>query len=441
MDELRIVLPEQANSILAAVSGGADSVALLALLKWAAAEAGVRLTAAHFEHGIRAEDSLADAAFVRDLCAEWRIPLIEGSGDVPAFAKAWGMGLEEAAREARYTFLRSAREQAGAQLIALAHHRDDQAETVMMHLFRGSGLGGMTGMKALDGELYRPLLNVRKETLVSFLREKGIPWREDATNRKTDTPRNGLRICVLPEAERFYPGAKQAVCRFAEIAALENDYMEQETDRFLLKSSRRFPGGYLIAREDECVHPAILMRAVHRLTGLSHDPVRRACGLYGKACGRESLSAGWTAEMGGGGLYLLNGGYQGIGEKTLFLKGETDLGELGILKAEKGRGVPVKDQPFCQELDARALEGAVIRTRLPGDVIHPLGAKGRQKLKEYFINRHVDRAVRDCIPLIAKGKDVLWVMGFGISEEAKLKEGAEPVRLELTGWPLQKIGG
>lgn len=442
MDELRIVLPEKVNSILVAVSGGADSVALLTLLKEAAAEKKIRLTAAHFEHGIRGEASLADAAFVRGLCMRWHVPLIEGSADVPAFAREMGMGIEQAAREARYAFLREAKQEAGAQVIALAHHRDDQAETVMMHLLRGSGLQGMTGMRVLEGDLYRPLLHVSKEALVAFLQNEGIDWREDATNRETDTPRNGLRWRVFPEAERFYPGAKAAVVRFSEIASAENDYMERETDRVIRESGCALPGGWLLRLEDkDALHPALIMRAVRRMTGLSYDAVKRACELCLCTSGREGLAEGWRAERGGQGLYLLDGSWKGLDSRALLSEGVTELGSLGRLKAEKGRGIPVRDDVFCQELDRKALEGAVVRTRLPGDTIHPLGAPGRQKLKEYLINRHVDRPLRDFIPLLAKGKNVLWAIGVGISEEVRLKEGSEPVRLTQTGWPLQKSGG
>ena len=451
MDELRIIPPEKETGmtgILAAVSGGADSVALLALLREAAKTYPLRLTAAHFEHGIRAEASLADAAFVRALCDEWRIPLIEESADVPALAKARSIGMEEAAREARYEFLRRARVQARANYIALAHHRDDQAETALMHLLRGCGLRGMVGMKEFDGVLYRPLLKYPKEVLTSYLRERGIAWREDATNQEADNPRNALRLNVLPAVDRIYPGAREAICRFSEIAAAENDFMDGAADEFLGQRAQKLPFGWMLELESgdssQPVHRALLMRGIHRLTGLSHEAVTRIAGLWNNPDAVRSicLEGGWLAERGWRGLYLVQGAWNGLPGISLPAQGEVALPDgLGRLTIAPGRGVPVAGNPFCQELDADALEGAVIRTRRNGDVIRPLGAPGRQKLSDYFINRRIDRPLRDMIPLIARENEILWVAGEGISERAKLTKTSRAVRIELTGWPLQKFGG
>lgn len=451
MDEVKIILPPGGNGklhILAAVSGGADSVALLALLRDAVRTQSIALTAAHFEHGIRAEESLADAAFVRDLCAGWDIPLIEGQADVPALAKARSVGLEEAARNARYEFLHEARAQVGADYIALAHHRDDQVETVMMHLLRGSGLHGMTGMKEVDGVLYRPLLQIPKETLVCYLMDWGIPWREDATNREADNPRNALRLNVLPEIDRIYPGAREAVCRFARMAAEEDGYMERAAQAYLERHAVGLPSGWLIelshSEERWADEKPLLMRAMHRITNLEYEAVRRVVSLWEKPTGQRSVSLekGWNAERGRRGIYLLRRDYVEPDELPLQDSGSMELPcGLGVLTISSGTGVPVQNDPFCQELDAAALEGAVIRTRRDGDFIHPLGAPGRQKLSDYFINRHVDRPLRDIVPLLAKGNEVYWVMGEGISEKAKLKEGIRAIRLRLTDSPLQKLGG
>ncbi len=442
MNKLDIVLPEDRGGIVAAVSGGADSVAMLLLLHEACRAHCVCLTAAHFEHGIRAEASLADAAFVRRLCQERGIELIEGSADVPALAAERSVGIEEAARDARYEFLRQAKRQAGAKYIALAHHQDDQAETVLMHLLRGCGLRGLVGMSELEGDLYRPLIGVSKQTLVDFLTESGVSWREDATNYLPDNPRNALRINVFPQLEMCYPAAKRAICRFSDIAAEENAFMEAETDRFLENYSARLPFGWLILLpQDEEIHRAILMRAVHRLTQTGHEAVLRAVQLCGQKKGACELDGTWRAERGRLGLYLIEQGKSvQAWEYPLSQGGEVFLGAAGTLKTEQGSGIPVTDDRFCQELNAEELQGAVVRTRRNGDVIHPLGAAGRQKLKEYFINRRIDRPLRDVIPLIAKGSRILWVMGEGIAEEAKLtQENGKSVRVTLHGGVLRGL--
>ncbi len=434
MNKLGVVLPENTRGILAAVSGGADSVAMLFLLREACAEKSVRLTAAHFEHGIRAEASVEDAAFVRKLCGQLGVELVEGSADVPSIAAARSVGIEEAARDARYAFLRCAKAQVGADCIALAHHQDDQAETVLMHLLRGCGLKGMVGMREMEGDLYRPLLNISKQTLVDFLRESGISWREDATNFVPDTPRNALRINAIPQLECCYPAAKRAICRFSQIAADENDYLQTQTDRFLTESAVRFPFGWLVRlpKEKE-VHHAILMRALHRLTDAEYDAAYRAAQLCGREKGADEISGIWRAERGRLGLYLIDKmGRQSVPEEYPIPGfGQWMIGGLGHLTVEEGNGRAVREDPFCQEMNAEALRGAVVRTRRAGDVIHPLGAPGRQKLKEYFINRRIDRPLRDVIPLLAKGSEILWVMGEGISESAKLMDGMQAMRVTL----------
>ena len=451
MDEVRIILPEKKSGrlhILAAVSGGADSVALLALLREEATVQPFDLTAAHFEHGIRAEDSLADAAFVRTLCAEWGIRLIEGHGDVPSEAKRRSVGLEEAARDARYEFLARARAESGADYLALAHHRDDQAETVLMHLFRGSGLNGMKGMRPIEGALYRPLLDVSKETLVGYLIDRGIPWREDATNTIPDNPRNALRLRVLPEIERIYPGARRAVCRFSQIAAEEDAYVERQSLLFEQEHAATLPGMYLIELQSEGEawrgKRALLMRTVRRLTGLPFEAAAGIADLWENRNGPRAVDAGggWRGERGSLGLYLIRKDRKEADIWPMIAQGEICLpGGMGRVNVRRGDGIPVTDQPFCQELDASQAEGAVIRTRRNGDVIHPLGAPGRQKLSDYFINRKVDRPLRDVIPLLAKGNEILWVMGEGISEKAKLKEDTQAIRLEWLDSPIQKFGG
>lgn len=431
--KLEMLSPRPSGYVLAAVSGGADSVALLALLRECARAGEIRLAAAHFEHGIRGEESRADARFVKALCADWGIECHMGACDVPALAAGRHVGLEQAARDARYAFLRRVKAEIGADCIALAHHMDDQAETVLMHLLRGAGLRGASGMAAREGDLYRPLLAVRKSELIAYLEEMGIDWREDSTNAQADTPRNRLRLEALPALEAAYPGAARALCRFAGIAAREDDCMAAQTAAFLREYAEQTPVGLRIRTAANDVHDAIAMRAAHRLTGLDAAGCGMICALYRAQKGRVMLENGWLAEKTGNGLYLMRGDFRFNGELPLTGEGVCDLGTLGRVMV-RACDEPCRDsgeRRVCVSADA--VRGAVFRTRRAGDRIRPLGMSGRMKLSDYFINRRIDRPMRGATVLLARGSDVLWAAGVGLSEDARLKSGESGLELTLSG--------
>ena len=216
--------------LLVALSGGADSTALLAMLVGARKRLDLHLAAVHVNHGIRGSESRADAEFCEALCRELNVDFYLRNVDAPAAANASHEGIETVARRLRYDALREVRAQTHSAWIVLAHHRDDQAETVLMHLLRGCGGRGIGGMAEFSGDLYRPLLNVSKAELESFLLERGMCWREDSTNAVPDTPRNALRLNVLPLLEQSYPQAAKAIARYAQIARREDRLLDEMTD-------------------------------------------------------------------------------------------------------------------------------------------------------------------------------------------------------------------
>lgn len=419
--------PVRGKKLLVALSGGADSVALLALLR-AAGECG--LAAAHFEHGIRGEASRADADFCRDLCAKWKVEYFEARADVPAEARRRGQGLETTARELRYAFLRETRLRAGADYIALGHHMDDQAETVLMHLLRGAGSGGMRGMQPLAGDLFRPLLGLRKRELVAYLQENGIPWREDATNASGGTPRNLLRLKGLPALETAYPQAVPAIARQAALARDEDDYMLQAAREWLRAHLQRGPYGLLLSA-DPAVHPAVFRRAVRlALDGIPDFAETEALlGLMRAPRGRLALSGGRRAERTASGLYLLPATPLQPPEAALNIPGTTELAGICRVVAEPWNGPPLRENGPVQTLDRAALAGAVLRTRRKGDRIRPLGLGGEKLLSDYLTDRRVDRPLRDVLPLLARGGQILWAVGIGIAAEAALRPGRQGARL------------
>ena len=405
--------------LLIALSGGADSVALTLLLAEAADVLGLRLTAAHLDHGIRPE-SAEDAAWCRALCEKLGIPFISLRLDVPAKAASSGEGLETAARRLRYGWLRSVKSEIGADCIALAHHMDDQVETVLMHLARGAGPEGIGGMAVFSGDLYRPLLGIRREALRQYLRGRGVEWREDATNAVADTPRNALRLHGIPALELSYPQVVPAIARYADSARIESGYVAKQTEVYVSENCLALPGGHWLCLSPP-PHPAILRRSIRSLVGpdLPHERLEAAAALMESTRGRAELNGTHIAERGACGLYILEKQPFCPTGTALNLEGDTTFGGLCTLTAVPSAACPIRDDPMRQVLQKDALKGAVVRTRRPGDRIRPLGC-GEKLLSDYLTDRKIDRALRDRLALVARDNRVLWVCGVGIAEDAKL---------------------
>ena len=247
-------LLREVRCVLVGVSGGADSVALLAVLRELARRSDVvgqsggawRVAVAHLNHGIRPE-AAGDARFVRELCESWRVECVVGDADVPTEAARTGESIESAARRVRYEFLTGAAERVGAQAVAVAHHADDNAETVLHRALRGTGLAGLAGIpveRALGPvRLIRPMLHCRRAEIERFLAAAGLSWREDETNRHLDHRRNFLRHELLPRIrERVNPRASDALLRLAEQAQTASEFLRTEAQRVLDEAAVRGAG-------------------------------------------------------------------------------------------------------------------------------------------------------------------------------------------------------
>ena len=405
--------------LLIALSGGADSVALAALLAQARPLLGLTLDAAHLDHGIRAE-SARDAQWCRELCRELDIPFHTVRLDVPGERARTGEGLETVARRMRYGWLFELQKRLGADYIALAHHMDDQAETVLMHLARGTGPEGIVGMTEFSGTLDRPLLGCRKQQLVDYLLRRGLGWREDATNAVADNARNALRLHGIPALEQSYPRVVPAIARYALSAGIESDYVAKQTEVYLKTHALTGPFGRLLRLEDG-LHPALLRRAIRALceNDLGWERLNAVAALAEGNRGATEVSGDLYAQRGRLGIYFLHRRPPDMREAPLALCGNTTLDGLCAVEAGPAPPVPIRNDPMRQALDADALEGAVLRTRRDGDRIRPLGCGGKL-LSDYFTDKKLDRPLRDCVALVARGKDVLWACGLGISEDAKL---------------------
>ena len=230
-------MTDRGDGVLAAVSGGADSVCLLLLLNGMAAELGIRVFAFHMNHGIRGEEADRDEQFVGELCKQLEIPLTVAHEKVETYAEEHGLSGEEAGRILRYRHLEETAERYQCTKIAVAHHEDDDAETVLLNLFRGSGLAGLSGIRPVRGKIIRPLLCVSRKEIEEYLKEQGFSWCEDSTNRENDYTRNKIRNELLPWVrENINSRAAEHILAASELAAQADVYFEMEAERILEES-------------------------------------------------------------------------------------------------------------------------------------------------------------------------------------------------------------
>ena len=264
------------DRICVAVSGGADSMCLLFLLHGLAEEMDFRLLAVHVEHGIRGEESLADMEYVKDICAGLGVPLSIGRVDAPGAAAAAGLSLEEAARNERYGYFDTLE----ADRIALAHHMNDQAETVLFNLIRGSGMGGLRGILPVRGRYIRPLLCATAEEIREYCREKGIGFRTDSTNLDTEITRNKIRHQIMPLLQQINSRSVEHICECAESAGAGEEILSLETERAYGEAVEEREGFYCIRiKALEGCHEYLAARVVKavldKAAGRSKDITRR----------------------------------------------------------------------------------------------------------------------------------------------------------------------
>ncbi len=392
--------------LLVGLSGGADSVALLLLLL----EAGAQVSAVHVNHGLRGAESDGDEAFVRRLCAENYVPLLTYRAVPPENPG------ENWAREVRYGFFRRAMQETAADALVLAHHRDDQAETLLLHLLRGSGLTGLTGMApdaTVDGlRILRPLLTYSRAELRAYLNERNQSWREDASNGDVRYLRNALRQDVLPRLEELIPGASARMAATATLLQEDDAALEALAEGFLAAH----PGGALPLAELRA-KPAGLQKRILRAwwAKIASPTEERSLSLQqtsqlhalldGPASARCNLPGGWYGQSGWTHIHLLLPGEQPVIPATAALK--SPLLTLELCDGHPGDGVS------CQAIPREWLAESTVRSRRKGDYIRPFGMTGTQSLQDYFVNRRIDAAFRDQVPLLCRGSEVLLAGGVG----------------------------
>jgi tRNA(Ile)-lysidine synthase len=273
-------MPPGGGTLVVGLSGGADSVALVDALASLRRRRGFRLVAAHLDHRLR-PGSAEDAAFCAALCAQLDVPFRTGAADVRARAAREKGGLEQAARRERYAFLRRVKDDEAAAAIAVAHTRDDQAETLLLRLLRGAGATGLAGMRSRAGDVVRPLLSVSRPEVLAHLRERGLGWREDPSNADPLHRRNRVRHELIPYLEeRFNPGIRATLARTAALLADEAAYVRAEAEALVARISREEDGALALRRASLAEAPPAVARAAIRQALLQAGGLKQVGALH-----------------------------------------------------------------------------------------------------------------------------------------------------------------
>ena len=411
--------------IVVGLSGGADSVALLHVL--CSLEKEWNITAVHVHHGLRGEEADRDAAFAEKFCEALGVPCIVRKYDVRAEAKARKLGEEETGRLLRYEAFREVAGEDG--YISVAHHRKDQAETVLMRLCRGTGLTGLVGMSPVNGNICRPLLFCSRQEIEQYCKENGLNWQEDATNQEETYTRNKLRLRVLPLLEEIHPKAVEHVSETAELLALEEDFLEQEASA-CYEAVKLNGTEVALDRKKLCeLHPAMKKRVLRKAMAefcsadVSQVQIEALEDLLQKETGKSrDFLEGIHAENRYDALVFSVKKEKPVGYQVALPLGETVLiPEMGLnitaWTGEKEELLP--EDTKCFDFDK--VKGELsCRTRRTGDYISL--KNGRKKIKDLFIDEKIPREEREIFPLIAVGEEVLWAVGLRASERHQPNE-------------------
>jgi tRNA(Ile)-lysidine synthase len=474
-------LLEEKDHILVACSGGPDSIALFYILQEISSEYDLTLYLAHLNHGIRKESD-EDEAFVRQVAKDTGVKIVAGKVDCLELSQRWKISLEGSARKARYEFFSTQARTLGVSKIALGHTAEDQAETILMRLLRGSGLQGMAGIPPIrysKGVCYiRPLIKCQRSGIMQYLSSRNIPFKTDKTNLKRCCTRNRIRLDLIPFLKKeFNPSLVSTLCKTAEL--LREDHLvlkhtvskiekrigidSKETD-VAQDDLNILPFIEISGKDVQCLHleglkaqplgiqRRILQESLSRFKkgsrGVNFKHIQAIIRLINrsKGGGELDLAGGIKVYRTGGKLFLTQCGT----DKEQNLKGLSD-GEkhdrnyyplnipgitfipffnltLNALLLERDKITEIPSDPTVAFLDYDTIiEPLQIRRRFPGDRFHPLGMPSEKKLKEFFIDTKVPKRIRDVWPLLAGDSKIFWILGLRIGHPYRVTSNTSKI--------------
>ena len=438
------------DTLVVALSGGADSTALLAILAQLHGYK-LRLIATHLNHRLRGVESDADQEFCRLLAARYAIPFEVRSSDIKKMAEDHHLNLEDAGRRARIDFFDEIRTKYGAAAVALGHHADDQAETVLMRLLRGSGMTGLSGMAHRNARGYvRPLLDITRSEIEQYLRWRGLEWREDASNSDTVYLRNRMRHQLLPLLEHYNPAIRAGLAATAAIIGGDEALLAELTERAFAGSCRLEEGRVVCNITQICIlNPAlrrrVLRHAFKQLCGTLEGVNLRHIDAIGDLIDSARPNSRLTLPQRVAVVReydtlmfsrLSEAASDSDFELLITAPGRYQLPNGGTVTVEliSVTSVTTTADITCFDL-AKTPFPWLIRHFRHGDRMTPFGMSGRKKVKDIFIDRKIPQSERRRIPLLYCGNDLIWVAGVCVSELSRIDVRSDVV-VEVT-WSKQ----
>ncbi len=399
--------------VLIALSGGADSAALLCAMHNINSAFGFKLYACHVNHMIRGGEADHDEEFSRQLCGALSVPFFSKKINVPLMAKNEHLSEETAGRKARYAYFDEIMKNNNIDYLATAHHRDDRTETILMNIIRGSGARGFKGIEYKNGNIIRPMLDLSKKDILSYCSENNIDYCTDSTNTDENYLRNKVRRRLIPLLEEINPSAASSIIRMSDIISSDDDYLDALAKSELKKMIS--PRGLKTSALNS-MHMSLKRRVVFEyyadIKGSADDisfeavdsMLTLARGNSGK---RISLGGGYTAAVSYGYLKIFKYEANLSFEYTLKINEPCFVAEIGktfVLRESTGKS--------RDTFSFSGTESFVLRSRRSGDYLYPVGMMGKKKLKELFIDKKLDRALRERVPVLTADGEIACVFGI-----------------------------
>ena len=409
---------DDCSHLIVGVSGGADSVCLLSVLRFYIAKQHlpIQLHVAHVNHCLRGAQADADEAQVTELCKQWALPLYKKCCDVKALAQEQGISLEMAGRDVRYAFFQEIAQNFPDCKIAVAHNQDDRAETVLWNMIRGTGVEGLKGISYVRGNIIRPLLNVSKDAIRQYCMEHKLPICEDVSNQERIYNRNKIRLDLIPYmSEMFDTDMTEKIIRMSDNVALDDGFLQEMVEK----------AKAICVKQDGAIDVALLLQ---QHVAIQRRLLQQCCNhqlqqvhlqglmsfLNQNQTGKQfSLPGNLMAKLQYGMLYIQKQGMNVVCPAASMQISYEVYSATEPTKAVSNTAMEqIYDYDLLLEQCGTDGNGICIRTRQEGDLIRPFRGRGSKSLKKFFIDRKISREERDALPLLVMGQEVLWIPGY-----------------------------